>query len=96
MRTPTPWRLGTKQEDGAVAIHAKSASVFELVPFTSSYKDREASAALIIQAVNAHERLIRHLERLVSAVDSYAMEQPQTLRNTVDEVRALLTELDHA
>ena len=83
----------TVNETTTVSIRDTEGTLVAKAHSLNSAKEAIARANLIVQAVNAHKRLTRHLERLANAVDRYVMEQPQALRNTVDEARAMLAEL---
>jgi hypothetical protein len=99
--TPTPWRLGPfHKKDGSVAIHAKGESVFHMAPFASSEERAEANAAFIVKAVNAHEGLVKALERAITYIeltcDEEAGEEAAEAKHDLDMARAALKAADAA
>ena len=55
--TKGPWRVGPRHKDGSYAIHAGTASVVHMMPFSSGHTKAEANARLIAAAPDLYEAL---------------------------------------
>ncbi len=96
--TPTPWTLDTHKytDDGnkcrTFVIHGKDYAIGRIQgPFAVIGKDaeKEANAAFIVRACNAHDELVRALETAETYFNEYAAETPASA-HTLHHVRAAL------
>lgn len=67
--TPTPWSIGLGEgQDGAFYIRSGRKTVAKLD--TESSLSDEANAALIVRAVNSHERLVAALKAALPILEN--------------------------
>lgn len=92
--TPTPWQLA-KTAAGKVKIADKNG--FSIANLTGNVlAENEANAALIVTAVNNHEKLVECLSELLkTTVNHNGIYRSDAQQAAIDNAADLLTTLNH-
>ena len=81
--TKRPWRA-----DG-VTVRAKTSGYAVADCGVGCKGPREANAALIVKAVNCHDKLVGALREIAKGEGRYSMDQLTHAANTIEDMKAL-------